>query len=156
VTGIEIRPARPDELSAVAVLRWRWSQENRGTPALPQADFVPRFVAWARANEASHRCLVGLRDGAVIGMAWLATVPRVPYPGALDRASGDVQCVYVAPAERDGGVGSRLIDAVLALARDLGLERVTVHSSDRAVPAYVRRGFAVCPQLLQADLTATA
>lgn len=31
-------------------------------------------------------------------------------------------------------------------------ERVTVHSSERAVPAYVRRGFAGSPYLLQVDL----
>ncbi|MBT2880428.1 GNAT family N-acetyltransferase, partial [Streptomyces sp. McG6] len=34
----------------------------------------------------------------------------------------------------------------------LGVERVTVHSSERAVPAYVRRGFAGSPYLLQVDL----
>lgn len=42
--------------------------------------------------------------------------------------------------------------AVLELARTLGLERVTVHSSVRATSAYARQGFAVSPQLLQADL----
>ncbi len=72
---------------------------------------------------------------------------------ALDRASGDVQCVYVAPGERDVGLGGRLISAVLDLAHDHGLERVTVHSSDRAVRAYARHGFGAPPRLLQAELT---
>ncbi|MFI9234422.1 GNAT family N-acetyltransferase [Streptomyces rimosus] len=64
-----------------------------------------------------------------------------------------MQCVYVVPGERDGGLGGRLIDALLDLAHDHGLERVTVHSSDRAVRAYARHGFGTSPRLLQADLT---
>ncbi|WP_308424128.1 GNAT family N-acetyltransferase [Streptomyces daqingensis] len=55
------------------------------------------------------------------------------------------------PGERGSGLGSRLIDAVVAPAREAGLERVTVHSGDRAVPAYARRGFAVSPRLLQTE-----
>jgi len=149
VTDLAIRPARPDELTAVAELRWRWAQETGRARVIARDEFVPRFVAWARANQATHQCFVALRDEVVMGMARLAIVPRVPSLRAIERASGDVQCVYVVPEERDGGVGSRLIDAVLALARELGLERVTVHSSERAVPAYTRRGFAVSPQLLQ-------
>ena len=102
---------------------------------------MQHFIAWARENTSSHRCMVMVRDQVIIGMAWLAVLPRVPSPRALHRASGDLQCVYVVPGERDGGLGGRLIDAVLDRARELGLERVTVHSSPRAVPAYSRHGF---------------
>ncbi|MFJ5993848.1 GNAT family N-acetyltransferase [Streptomyces sp. NPDC092370] len=38
-------------------------------------------------------------------------------------------------------------------ARELGLERVTVHSSPRAVPAYARSGFQESPRLLQAQVS---
>lgn len=92
----------------------------------------------------------------VIGMAWLATTPRVPHPRAFERMSGDVQCVYVTPAERDRGLGGRLIDAVVSWAGDLGLERVTVHSSDRAIPAYSRHGFEASPRLLQRTMVPRA
>lgn len=149
---VMIRPARPDELGAVAELRWRWEQERHGTPAVPRAEFVSGFTAWVRENGSSHRCTVAVRDGAVIGMAWLATVPRVPLPRATERRSADVQCVYVVPEERDSGIGGRLIETVLALARDLGAERVTVYSGERAIPVYTRRGFAVSSRLLQLDL----
>jgi GNAT superfamily N-acetyltransferase len=114
---------------------------------------VRRFAAWAQQNEDSHCCLVLLRNDVLIGMAWLALMRRVPHPGALDRMSGDVQCVYVVPNERGGGLGGLLVEAVLARARDLGLERVTVHSSDRAVTAYRRHGFVVSPRLLQVETT---
>ncbi|MEU6553527.1 GNAT family N-acetyltransferase [Streptomyces sp. NPDC046915] len=147
---ITIRPAEPGELTAVAGLRWQWLSENGGEPSTGREEFVRHFARWARENAASHRCVVLLRGEAVIGMAWLAVLPRVPAPHALERASGDLQCVYVVPGERDDGLGGRLIDAVLDRARELGLERVTVHSSPRAIPAYARHGFEPSPRLLHA------
>ena len=153
VHGISIRPAHHGELEAVAELRWRWGNEVNRTPVVTQQGFVRQFVTWALQSEDTHRCMVLLRDDVLIGMAWLAITQRVPHPGALDRLSGDVQCVYVLPDERGGGLGGLLIEAVLAHARDLGLERVTVHSSDRAVSAYRRHGFVVSPRLLQIETT---
>ncbi|KAK1177144.1 GNAT family N-acetyltransferase [Streptomyces sp. NBS 14/10] len=79
----------------------------------------------------------------------------MPSPHARQRASGDLQCVYVVPGERDSGLGGRLSDAVLARARDLGLERVTVHSSPRAIPAYSRHGFEASPRLLHTHVART-
>ncbi|RLU78213.1 GNAT family N-acetyltransferase [Streptomyces griseocarneus] len=152
MNDIAIRPARSHELTAAAELRWQWVQELYGTPDTTLDEFVPLFVAWARENESSHQCMVVVHGGAVIGMAWLAVTQRVPHPRAFERMSGDVQCVYVVPDERDRGLGGELIEAVLARADELGLERVTVHSSDRAVSAYSRHGFTASPRLLQAEV----
>ncbi|MEV4313167.1 GNAT family N-acetyltransferase [Actinocrispum sp. NPDC049592] len=146
---IETRLARPPEYEAVAGLRWRWVAEKRGLPDDGRDEFIRGFAVWARQNADTHRCMVLVRDDQVIGMGFLAIVPRVPTPHAFKRASGDVQCVYVVPEARDAGLGGLLIEAILRLAAELGLERVTVHSSTRAVPAYERHGFAVSPNLLQ-------
>lgn len=149
VNGIEIRLATDEDLPAVARLRWHWVlEENGGSAVVSHDEFVSGFVRWARRNAASHRCFVLLRDGDVVAMAWLACVPRVPTPGSPERTSGDVPCVYVVPEERDGGLGGRLLDAVLAHASEQGVERVTVHSSARAIPAYVRHGFESSSRLL--------
>ncbi|WP_432850906.1 GNAT family N-acetyltransferase [Amycolatopsis sp. CA-161197] len=153
---IEVRPARPTEFEAVAGLRWRWVAERDGLPDHERAAFVREFAAWVRENAATHRCLVLVRDGEVMGMAFLAITARVPSPLAFSRASGDLQCVYVVPEVRDGGLGGRLIDTTLRLAAELGLERVTVHSSERAVPTYERQGFALSPLLLQIKPRETA
>ncbi len=146
---VTVRLATSAELPAVAALRWDWLLENADTPAVTRDEFVTHFVAWAQENAVTHRCLVLVREEAVLGMAWLALVPRVPTPQSLSRRSGDVQCVYVVPGERASGLGGRLIDAVVALGRELGLERVTVHSSFRAISAYCRHGFVASPRLLQ-------
>ncbi|OZM71093.1 GNAT family N-acetyltransferase [Amycolatopsis antarctica] len=152
----EIRLARPAELDAVARLRWRWVAERDGLPDDGRDRFVREFTAWARRNEATHRGMVLVRGGEVIGMAFLVVIARVPSPRVFSRASGDLQCVYVVPEARDDGLGGRLIDAILRLAAELGLERVTVHSSMRAVPVYERHGFSASPHLLQTELTARA
>ncbi|QPP08755.1 GNAT family N-acetyltransferase [Streptomyces bathyalis] len=156
MNGIEIRPVRTGELEAVARLRWQWAKERQRTPVTSRDEFVSRFVTWALRNASSHRCVVVARDDEVIGMAWLAVTQRVPHPGAPERASGDLQCVYVSPEERGGGLGGRLIEEVLALARESGLERLTVHSSDAAVPAYLRAGFSHSRVLLQTEPGAAA
>ncbi|MEV0909519.1 GNAT family N-acetyltransferase [Streptomyces hokutonensis] len=150
-----IRPAEPAELDAVAGLRWQWILEGGDQPVTTREEFVRHFVDWAAEHAGSHRCMVVVRGGEVIAMAWLAVVQRVPSPHALHRASGDLQCVYVIPGERDSGVGGRLVEAVLGRARELGLERVTVHSSPRAIPAYARRGFATSPRLLHTHVSRT-
>ncbi|GAA4073888.1 GNAT family N-acetyltransferase [Streptomyces shaanxiensis] len=160
---ITVRPAEPGELAAVAGLRWQWILENDGAApaAVDREEFVRHFVAWAGQNASSHRCMVLVRDAEttgvteILGMAWLAVVHRVPTPHALHRASGDLQCVYVVPEARDAGLGGRLITETLAGAKDLGLERVTVHSSPRAIPAYIRQGFTESPRLLQAHVART-
>ncbi|MEU5417842.1 GNAT family N-acetyltransferase [Streptomyces sp. NPDC020667] len=152
VDDVACRPVQPHELAAVAELRWRWVQELYGMPDTTLDEFAPRFVAWARDAKSSHRCMVMVRDDVVIGMAWLAITQRVPHPRAIERTSGDVQCMCVVPDERGHGLGGELIEAVLMWASDLGLERVTVHSSDQAVPMYSRHGFEVSPRLLQVEI----
>ncbi|NIJ12133.1 GNAT superfamily N-acetyltransferase [Saccharomonospora amisosensis] len=149
MADIIVRPAQDDDLPAIADLRWRWVRENGETPAVTREEFAQSLAAWARENRTTHRCVVGVRETTVLGMAWLAVLPRVPTPSVSRRLCGDVQCVYVVPDERDGGLGGRLVDSVLRLAAELRLERVTVHSSPRAIRAYERRGFASSPRLLQ-------
>jgi hypothetical protein len=90
VPKCEVRPAAPAEFEAVAGLRWRWVAERDGLPEAGREAFVRAFAAWARANAATHRCLVLVREDRVIGMAFLAITSRMPAPAVFSRASGDV------------------------------------------------------------------
>ena len=148
---IVVRRAEPSETEVVAALRWRWVIDRGSVPVVTQEEFVDSVVAFAAEHDETHHRFVALRDGVIVGMAWLAVLPRVPSPRALHRASGDVQCVYVAPEERNAGVGSRLMKAVLDMARQLDLEHLTVHSSPGAVSMYERSGFESSVTLLFAD-----
>ncbi|WP_106181607.1 GNAT family N-acetyltransferase [Prauserella shujinwangii] len=150
--SLTVRPPEEEEIPALAELRWQWILEKGASPSTGRDEFVSAFARWARENRSSHRPVILLRGREILGMAWLALVPRVPTPLAVERSSGDVQGVYVVAHERGRGHGGRLIAALLRLAEDLGLERVTVHSSERAVPVYERSGFTASPRLLQAGI----
>lgn len=150
--AIEIRPARSEEFPAVAGLRWAWEVEAGAECSVPRERFEREFAEWARRHAESHRCIVVCRNGIVVGMAWLAVLARVPTPDNMARAVGDLQSVYLVPEARSGGLGGRLITAVLDEARALGLPKVTVQSTTRAVPVYCRNGFAALPKLLTAEV----
>jgi ribosomal protein S18 acetylase RimI-like enzyme len=49
---------------------------------------------------------------------------------------------------RGQGIGRSLLDVLLAEAASADVERVTVHSSETAVPLYMRAGFASTTRLM--------
>ncbi|MFC3495384.1 GNAT family N-acetyltransferase [Glycomyces rhizosphaerae] len=150
---VEVRPAHVDEFEAVAGLRWHWELENYPPPAIARDTFTAHFADWAREHTDSHRCMVAVRDRELIGMAWLAVFERVPTPESPLRLTGDLQSVYLIPEARAGGIGSRLVTAVIEQARALDIQKITVQSGTRAIPVYARNGFEASPKLLVADLT---
>ena len=150
-----IREAATGDFAAIAAHRWDWvMQSHQESSDLTRAEFIDVFVEWVLAHESTHRCFIAERAGEVIGMAWLAITPRVPSPRAVRRLSADIQSVYVVPTERGAGLGGSLVAALVAVANQLGIERVTVHSSDRAVTVYERAGFRSSPKLLEQYLDA--
>ena len=111
--NITVRPAEPDDLPAVAELRWRWILENGEngengetppTPTVEHAHFISHFITWAQENASTHRCTVLVRDTVITGMAWLAVLPRVPSPHARTAPSVRRPAVRV---RRTRGTGRR-------------------------------------------------
>jgi GNAT superfamily N-acetyltransferase len=139
---VSIRKATAADAPALARMRWQWLVEKHGQAATDRAWFVEFFTAWVIDHLPTHLPFLLEVDGRTAGMAWLMLADRVPSPSRMDRRTGDVQSVYVVPEFRNGGAGAALIEAVLAEARNRELEHVTVHSSERAVPFYLRSGFA--------------
>jgi GNAT superfamily N-acetyltransferase len=118
--------------------------------------FVVDFAGWWTSHDDSHLAFVArLDDSELVGMAWLAVVPRVPRPGMTTRRSADIQSVFVVPEFRGRRVGSALVQAAADHAFELGAGHVTVHSGRKAVPVYERLGFASSRQLLQKEAKAS-
>ncbi|MEO3771282.1 GNAT family N-acetyltransferase [Micromonospora sp. B9E7] len=137
----DVRAGTPADAVALAGLRWRRLTEEDGYPGNDHDDFVELFATWVTEHLSTHRPFVAEVDGDVVGMAWLMVADRVPAPTRRHRRTGDVQAVYVVPELRNSGIGAALLTVMLAEARELGLEHVTVHSSERAVRLYQRAGF---------------
>ena len=141
-----LRVVAPPEsqLAAVAEHRFGTAVRNGHTPLVDKDDFVHDFVAWGREHRESHRCLV-VADSSdrVLGFGFVALTSRVPGPLRRKRTSGDIQAVYVDPEHRNSGIGSQLLEALIEVAHQEGVEHLTVHSSQRAVTTYQRAGFTV-------------
>jgi len=148
---VVIRASRPEDMPAVADLRWRWSVDDGGaTPGATPGEYRAAMAAFAAEHTDGHRCVVAEHDGRVLGMAWLALVARPPTPDRPGRRlTADVQTVYVHPELRGRGVAGRLVRALLDVADELGVERTSVHSSVDGERLYRGLGFGDARLLLQ-------
>jgi len=146
---VEIQIAGPGDVPQLARLLWLHSApEERTTESVESFEIA--LARWCRDHATSHLAFIArATDTDVVGMAWLALLPRVPRPGALARLSADLQSVFVVPEHRGKGVGSTLVDTATKHAVRLGAGRVTVSSGRKAVPVYERLGFAPSRELLQ-------
>jgi GNAT superfamily N-acetyltransferase len=128
-----------------------WLDTRNEEPAQRSVDaFAAELAQWWVAHQNSHLAFVArLLRPEIVGMAWVALVPRVPRPRATSRLSADIQSVFVMPEQRGQGIGSALVEAASGHATRLGSLRVTVRSGRKAVPVYERLGFESSRQLLQ-------
>lgn len=146
---MDISIAGREDLAHLARLLWMYAAPDEQAKQ-PVESFAVDLDAWWTEHDDSHLAFVArLAESEVVGMAWLALVPRVPRPGATTRRSADIQSVFVLSEQRRHGIGSALVQAASEHASRLGAARVTVHSGTKAVPVYERLGFASSRQLLQ-------
>jgi len=136
---------------AAALARLIWLDTHHHEPTAAQVEqFTAELTQWWETRRDSHVAYVARTDdGVLVGMAWVAVLPRVPRPGAVSRTSGDIQTVFVEAAYRGKGLGSSLVDSAARDAMGRGSIRVTVHSGTKAVPVYERLGFQASARLLQ-------
>lgn len=146
---MRISQANTDDIADLARLLWLNALDEE--PAQQSVDaFAAELAQWWAARQESHLAFVArLLRPEIVGMAWVALVPRVPRPGATGRLSADIQSVFVLPKQRGQGIGSALVAAASEYAIRLGSLHVTVHSGRKAVPVYERLGFESSRELLQ-------
>ncbi|MCC9311249.1 GNAT family N-acetyltransferase [Kitasatospora sp. RB6PN24] len=144
-----ISQANAGDIAALARLLWLDTRHEEPTQQSVDA-FAAELAQWWSTRQDSHLAFVArLLRPEIVGMAWVALVPRVPRPGAPSRLSADIQTVFVMPEHRGRGIGSALVQTASEHAARLGSLHVTVHSGRKAVPVYERLGFESSRQLLR-------
>lgn len=144
---------RSDDVAALARLRRAWGEES-GDPG-GEDGFDERFAEWFRAESGHRLTWLAHADGAPVGMLNLLEFRRMPRPGRPPTCWGYVANVFVLAAHRNAGLGSRLVTAAIAEARDRGYARLVLSPSERAEPLYRRFGFRDADELLVLPLTTT-
>ncbi|WP_446666712.1 N-acetyltransferase family protein [Flexivirga sp. B27] len=144
---MKIREATDADIEGLARLLWL-DTVGKIPDSGPAAAFTSELTAWWAAHRHTHHAFIAEDGEQIVGMAWVAVVPRIPRPGDTNRLAADIQTVYVEPQHRGCGLGSALVDAAARCAERAGAIRVTVNSGHRAVPMYQRLGFASTRQLL--------
>lgn len=152
---MDIRIAGREDVAHLAGLLWLHAAAHEQARQSVES-FAVDLAAWWTDHGDSHLAFVARlaeseseSEYEVVGMAWLAFLPRVPRPGTATRRSADIQSVFVVPEQRGRRIGSALVQAASEHALRLGAERVTVHSGRRSVPVYERLGFTSSRGLLQ-------
>ncbi len=139
MTGaVEIRPADPRDAGPAALIRRHAAQSDSDYPAESNHNLGSERLA----GEAL--VFLAATDGETcLGIG--ALVPLTDLPG-----NAEIKSMHVAPEARGRGLGSGLLDALLAEARVLGLARLWLETGSGAPSAaarglYAARGFSECP-----------
>ena len=133
---MRVRACAPGDGAAMAELYQRSVRE------LGIADYSSDQVeAWAGAGATAERFATLMSDGRR-GLVAVSEDDRVI--GFTDvEADGHIHFLYVAPEAKGDGVADALLDAVEAVAADMGLIRLYSEASEAARRFFVRRGFVV-------------
>ncbi|MGI8418775.1 MAG: GNAT family N-acetyltransferase [Nakamurella sp.] len=115
-----ISQANADDVADLARLLWLDTLGEEPTTRSADA-FASELAQWWATRNDSHMAFVArLLGPEIVGMAWVALVPRVPRPGATSRLSADIQSVFVVPKQRGQRIGSALVEAAAAHAPNSG------------------------------------
>lgn len=80
-------------------------------------------------------------EGGPVGSAALLLFPRLPTPELPGLREGYLVSVYTAPAWRRRGVAAAMVEAAVAMGRQLGLSRVRLHATAEGAAVYEMAGF---------------
>ena len=144
--ALSYRVATVDDVDALAHLRWQMETERH--PELPatEADYAV-YLAAARDDihpeieRGAHIAFLAEAEGEVVACAILIWWTMLPTLTALHRKRGYVSSVYTDPAWRRRGIARRLMDDLIAQAREMGVQRLVLWASDMGRPLYLDQGF---------------
>ena len=144
-----LRLAKVADAIPLADLRFEWDQPNSAPSDEERRNFAALFEDWFVAAQPWCACAVAEVGDQLIGMAWLVIHQRVPNPSRFNRATGEIQSVYVRPNQRRRGVGQGLVKLLLDYGEQRDVARFTVDANDRAIRFYQRLGFTNSPLMLE-------
>lgn len=148
-TGVDVRRATLGDAAGLAQLKVEWAGLDQPPSSEAMDEFGDSLMSWIGRQGDSLVVEVAVAEDHVVGMAWMVLFERAPDFTDRHRLTADIQSVYVRPAHRNRGIGTRLVDALCDAADTRGIARVIVTASARSVPLYNRSGFETSHLLLE-------
>jgi putative acetyltransferase len=129
---IELRPAAPNDLARL------WELRTRAVGHACTVHYSEEVMSvWLTSPPP-----VGLLDLLAQGGGLVAEEQgRMLGYAVLDAVSGEVEAVFVEPAQQGRGIGALLLRSLEDAARAAGRDRLYLSASLNAVPFYARAGF---------------
>ena len=135
---LQIRFVTQDDVAEVTALLEAQLREHQMTPPTHALREAIRSVI---DNPRYGFILLGAGpDGAAVGVAYSSSLLSFEHGGV----SGWVEELYVTPAWRGQGIGSRLLEKVISTAKELGWRALDLEvdaAHERAIPLYQRYHF---------------
>lgn len=144
---ITYRVASAADVDALAQMRWQMETERHPEHPATEANRAAYIEATrqdirAEIERGAHIPFVAEVDGRVIACAILIWWVMLPSLTEQHRTRGYVSSVYTEPAWRRRGVARRLMEQLVARAREMGMKRLVLWASDMGQPLYLDLGFA--------------
>lgn len=144
--GVRIRPARPEELAVVGEITVEaYAPFTRG----PDDPYLEQLRdAAARAEQAELWVAVDEESGQVLGSVTTCP-PGSPWREVSREGEGEFRMLSVSPQAQGRGIGTALVEHVLALYRAAGAHAVVLCSLPEMTAAhrlYARHGFTRLPE----------
>ena len=152
---MHFRIATEDDLPALAQMRWDFHNEDQPTPPLvSQEHFVSTCLTFLRNGLANQTWTywVAAEEATIVAHIFVHLFHPVPRPDRAVVNYGYMTNVYTKPAYRNRGVGTTLMQHVIAWARRHDMAFLMVSPSELSIPFYRRAGFADQTEWMQLDL----
>ncbi|MBE1575512.1 GNAT family N-acetyltransferase [Amycolatopsis roodepoortensis] len=146
MSDLEIRPARPEELTAVGELTLAAYSAERSL--VDGVGYAAELVDAAKRAELAELLVAVDGDGTLVGTVTIA-LPGTEFAELSREGELEFRMLGVLPSATGRGIGEALTRAVIARARELGVTRVVLCSlvtMERAHRLYERLGFVRLPE----------
>ena len=141
-----IRLAVPADIPQLCRLRLAYFDEEFGTLPADKAAAISTHLPSYFERQLGTGCIAAVaetEDGSLVSNALLTVVEKPANPFFPCGRSGYVLGVFTEPEHRGNGLATQIMETILAEARRLALDTVTLSASDMGKHIYEKLGFTV-------------
>ncbi len=152
---LEIRQATQEDAAELARLRWEFSPDEVQATDQTLEEFAQGFSDFMRQSleRGDWVIWVGIGEERIIANIYVHCVAMAPRPGLFDKRFGYMTNVFVESEYRNRGVGSALLEHVVAWARQQEIEFLIAWPTEAALTFYQRFGFKRSTEAMELNLS---